>query len=294
MRLGLIHRDEDLGVRPVPRRDLMSPPQLARDAPGLNVAHPLEVGVGPLLRHEPGAALFDRCDRRLGEGFRIRIPLVAQDRLDGRLGALAERHDVADRLDLVDQALRRKVGEHALARDEPLQAAIRLRHLDVEAPLRVHDVDHGEAVAAPDLEVVEVVPRGDLDRARALLRIGILVADDRQAPADQRQDRVLADQVPVAGVFGVDRDAGVSEHGLRPGGRNRDVAPGIGLDRVADVPEMAIDLLRVDLQVRDGRLQLAVPIDQALVLVDQAVAIEIDEHLAHGRGQAFVHGEALA
>src|SRR5690606_18134395 len=33
---------------------------------------------------------------------------------------------------------------------------------------------------------------------------------------------------------------------------------------------------------------------QALVLVDQAVAVQLDEHLAHRRGQALVHGEALA
>ena len=199
-----------------------------------------------------------------------------------------------DRLDLLDQALRLEVGEHALARDEPLEAAIGLRHLGVEAPLRVHDVDHGEAVAAPDLEVVEVVPRRDLDRARALLRIGVRVGDDRQAPADQRQDRVLADQVLIAGVFGVDRDAGVPEHGLGPGGRDRDVAAGLALDRVADVPEMALDLLRVDLEVGDRGLQPAVPVDQALVLVDQAVAVELDEHLAHRGGEALVHGEALA
>ena len=44
--------DEHLAVRPVPGRNLMAPPELARDAPGLDVLHPLEIGLFPVLRHE--------------------------------------------------------------------------------------------------------------------------------------------------------------------------------------------------------------------------------------------------
>ena len=238
--------------------------------------------------------LLDRLDRRLGEGPGVRVPLIAEDRLDRGLGALAERHRVADRLGLLDQPLGLEVGEHALARDEALQPPVGLGHLLVQAAARIHDVDHREIVPAPDLEVVEIVPGGDLDRARALLRIGVRVRDDRQAPPDQRQDRVFADQVPIARIVGMHRDPGIAEHGLRPGGRDRDVAPGRALDRVADVPEMAVHLGGLDLQIRDRGLQLAVPVDQPLVLVDQALAVEVDEHLAHRARQALVHGEALA
>ena len=50
----------------------------------------------------------------------------------------------------------------------------------------------------PDLEIVEIVRRGDLHRAGALLRIGIAIPDDRDRAADQRQDGALADQVRKA------------------------------------------------------------------------------------------------
>ena len=43
----------------------------------------------------------------------------------------------------------------------------------------------------PDLEIVEVVRRRDLHRAAAFFRIGVFVADDRDAPADERQHAVL-------------------------------------------------------------------------------------------------------
>ena len=58
------------------------------------------------------------------------------------------------------------------------------------------------------------------------------------------------------------------------------------------MPEMALGLDLLDFEVGDRGQELGVPIDQALVLVDQAGAIEIDEHLAHGARQALVHGEA--
>src|SRR5581483_5056585 len=60
------------------------------------------------------------------------------------------------------------------------------------------------------------------------------------------------------------------------------------------VPERALGLVRLDLEVRDRGLQLRIPVDQALVAIDQAAAVELDEHLADGAAQALVHGEALA
>jgi hypothetical protein len=53
-----------------------------------------------------------------------------------------------------------------------------------------------------------------------------------------------------------------------------------------------LDLLH--LEIGDGGEELRVPVHKALVLVDEPVAIELDEHLQDGPRQALVHGEALA
>ncbi len=58
------------------------------------------------------------------------------------------------------------------------------------------------------------------------------------------------------------------------------------------MPEMPLGLDLLDLEVGNGGQELRVPIDQALVLVDQAGAVEVDEDLAHGARQSLVHGEA--
>ena len=44
------------------------------------------------------------------------------------------------------------------------------------------------------------------------------------------------------------------------------------LQRIGEVPEMALDLELLDLQVGDGGLELRVPVHQPLVAVDQACA----------------------
>ncbi len=67
-----------------------------------------------------------------------------------------------------------------------------------EPPVGADHDDLLEAVLAADLEVVGVVAGGDLQRPGAELGVDVLVGDDRQAAADQRQDAVLADQVAVA------------------------------------------------------------------------------------------------
>ena len=114
-----------------------------------------------------------------------------------------------------------------------------------------------QLVALAHLEVVEVVRRRDLHRAGALLGIGIFVGDDRDAAADQRQDHVLADQRLVALVVGMHRDGGVAEHGLGPRGGDDDECrcivgiEGRALDRIAQVPEVALHLDLLDLEVGD-------------------------------------------
>ena len=185
------------------------------------------------------------------------------------------------------------VGDDALARLEAVEAAVLLRRLVVQARELVEDADRFELVAAADLEVVEVVRRRDLDRARALLRVGILVGHDRDAPADQRQDGVLADKMLPLGIVGMHRDAGVAQHGLGPRRGDDDVLVA-ALDRILEVPEMALHLARFDLEVGDRGQHLGVPVDQPVVLVDQPGLVEIDEHLQDGGRQALVHGEALA
>src|SRR5664279_5970221 len=62
-------------LRPIPGRNLMAPPKLARDAPRLDVFHPVEIGRFPIFWNEFGLALAHGDDGRLGHLLGVDVPL---------------------------------------------------------------------------------------------------------------------------------------------------------------------------------------------------------------------------
>ena len=82
-------------------------------------------------------------------------------------------------------------------------------------------------MSPPDLEIVEIMRGGDLDRAGAFFGIGIFVGDDRNQAADERQPHLFALKMEVALIFRMDRDRRIAEHGF--GARRRDYDEFAGL-----------------------------------------------------------------
>ena len=295
----------------------MPPPELARDAPGLDVAQPLEIDLLVGLGLEHRIALLHSLQRGLGQGVGVNVPLVRQPGLDDHARAVAVRDDVFGLLDLLQPTLGLGAGDDGLSGDEAVEADQFSRDLGRviggDGGEGVQDVDRRQARPLSDAEVVEVVGGRDLDRARALGRIGIVVGDDRHATAGDRQDDLLADERGIAFVVRMDCDAGVAEHGLGPGRGDDDVVAGleggrlalvVELDRVferhavgeriGEVPIRTLDLALLDLKVRDGRLELRIPVHQPLVAIDQFFLMQLHEDLADGGVQPLVQGEAFA
>ena len=98
-----------------PRRNAVAPPELAADAPVLDVLHPVAVGVDPVARHELDAAVFDQLQAAPGQAVHLHEPLVGQVRLDHLAGAVAARHLQPVGLRLDQQAQFLEVGQHGLA-----------------------------------------------------------------------------------------------------------------------------------------------------------------------------------
>ena len=152
------------------------------------------------------------------------------------------RHHVGVRLDPLDEAERFQPLDDALARRKAVDLVELLGELrgafrqalqiilvveEIEAAFLVEHADAAQAVAIADLEIVEIVRRRHLHRARALFRIGIVVGDDFDLAADQRQDDVLADQLLVALILRMHGHAGIAEHGLRARRCDHDKGRGI-------------------------------------------------------------------
>ena len=90
------------------------------------------------------------------------------------------------------------------------------------------------------------------------------------------------------------RHARVAQHGFGAGGRYGDVAAGLVFQRIADVVELAVDIVVVHLKVRQGGGAADTAVDDALVPVDQALLVEADEGGADGVAGTLVEGEPVA
>ena len=286
----------------------MPPPELAADAPWLHLAHPGEEGVLPLPGHELRAPGLDRLDRGLRELGGVAEPLRRHQRLDHGAAALRVRHLVHVRLGLHQQAETFQLGHDQGARGEPVlpfepaqemrvgnsRDRLRLDLGERHATGLVQHRRHVEPVPLPDGEIVEVMRRRDLHRAGALLGVGVFVLHDRDLASDERQDRAASVELGETGILGMHGDGDIAQHRLRPRRRDGDEAARLAHDRVLDVPEMAVHLAALHFEVGDRRAELRVPVDQPAVAIDEPLAVERDEHLAHRARERLVHGEALA
>ena len=275
----------------VPRRDLVAPPELAGDAPVVDILHPVIIGLAEALGHELDASVTHGLDGGLGQRLHLDEPLRARHRLNDRAAAVARADVVVIGLGLDEVALLLEIGHDGLARLITVEAVV-LAAVD-DAGVLVEDQDLLEVVAQTDLIVVRVVAGRHLDAAGTEIELDVIVGHDGQLTAHERQDRRLADEVLVALVRRVDRNAGVAEHGLRTGGGNGEIVVAV-LERVADIPERAGHVLVFDLGVRQGGAAVRAPVDDAVALVDQALFIQLAKRLTHGLRAALVHGEAAA
>ncbi len=168
------------------------------------------------------------------------------------MAALAGAHVVLEGLHLNEVAALLQILHNLLAGFHAGEAGV-LATVLVDGAVLVHHVDDGQVVALAHLEVVGVVGGGDFHHTGAEVHLHVLIGHNGDFLVHQGQDDVLAHQVLVALVLGVDRHGGIAQHGLRAGGGQLDVAAAVG-QGVAQVPEGALLLLKDDLRVGDGGL----------------------------------------
>jgi hypothetical protein len=87
----------------VPDRDAVPPPQLARDAPILDVLQPVKVNLLETLRDNLDAPVADGGQRGFCQRLDLDEPLLRNHRLDDLAAALGTRHVERVRLFLDDQ-----------------------------------------------------------------------------------------------------------------------------------------------------------------------------------------------
>ena len=171
-RVGLVARDVDVARLVVPRRDLVAPPQLARDAPVLDVVDPVQVRREPLARHEAhrlaGAGRARRADPASLTAARHRswIDLPGKNGCVAGAGVVMSTNHWSVSIGSTTSPVRPQrgttivcafsetsrpaaveIGEHRLARDVAIEAAILRRRVVVDRRVEVEDRERRQAVA---------------------------------------------------------------------------------------------------------------------------------------------------
>ena len=292
---GLFGRgcDDEASFGEVPRRDALSPPQLARDAPVLDVLHPVAVGVPVLFGHEADGVLHDGARCGLGELLHREEPLHREFRLDGDARALRIADVVGVLLGLFEEPGGIEVLLDPAADIETVLSDVQA-DLVVDRAVVVEDVDGFQSVFFPEHVVVDVVRRGHFQGSGAELDVDILVADDGDRASDERHDDAgVGREVLIARVVGVDAEARIAEDGLGTG-RGDDDRALRSLDLVAQVVELSVRLLEDDLLVGEGGLCGGVPVDHADAAVDLTLVVEVAEDAQDALRADVVHREAGA
>ena len=203
------------------------------------------------------------------------------------------------RFDLVKQSQRIEIGDNRFARGKPVEFAVGLWGIIVDAGIFVEDVHQRQIVPHADFIVVEVVRRRDFHTAAAEFAIDVLVGNDGDVFFDQWQPDAAANERLVALIVRVNGDGSVTEHCFGSGGCHHQMIatiPGcVALGQwIAKVPQVTLLFRVFDFQVRYGRSQFRIPVDQPFASINQVVFVQTHKDFEHSAGKAVIESEAFA
>src|SRR5581483_4000324 len=108
----------------VPGGNLMAPPELARDAPVLDVLEPMVVGGGPVLRYELHLAAGDHREAVPRHAVHLHEPLLGEHRLHDSVATIGARYSQLVWLLRNEQILFLEIIEDPLSSLEALEALV--------------------------------------------------------------------------------------------------------------------------------------------------------------------------
>ena len=272
----------------------MAPPQLAADAPILNVLEPMAISILVLGRVEADFIVHHRCQGQVGKVFHLDEPLHGEFRLDGYVGSLGEAHIVGVGFHLLHQSGPGKVFLNLVAHLEAIHSHIETG-LGRKRTVRVEDVDRGQVVLFAQHVVVDIMGRRHLETTRTKLNVDILVFNHRNHAAHQRHDDLLAAQPLVLGVVGIDAHGRIAHDSLGTRGSHHGILVGrTALDTIFQIIELAVLLLINHFLVRERRLSLGIPVDHSDSAINQSLAIKVAEHFDDALRAHVVHRKGRA
>src|SRR5581483_5028686 len=144
--LRRLERTDFVPVLARPHRDAMAEPELPADVPVLEPTHPVEVDLLVALGMPAHLARVARGESAVAHLVHAQPPLLAEERLDDRVAAVAVADVLRVRLLFDQEPFLLQVLDHELASIDAAQAVV-ARARDVHASVGMHAVDELQLVA---------------------------------------------------------------------------------------------------------------------------------------------------
>ena len=199
-------------------RNTVSPPELAADAPVLDVFEPVAIGCDVLCRVELQFAFEYWGQCYVGHMLHGKEPLLAEAWFDGCvLVAFAIAHLVVVVFNFFEQTCFLQVFCYLFAYIHTVHSYIK-RTLVGDGAVGVEDVDGFEVVRLAKLIVVDVVGWCYFEATCSEFDVNVTVFDDGNDATHQRHDNLVSAKPLVLRVFGVDAHCRIAHDGFRTGG----------------------------------------------------------------------------
>ena len=260
----------------------MSPPYLSRNTPVPDIVQPFKIGRLPAGGHDLRFPLDHGRARHLRQRFYLDEPLPRNGRLDV-CPAPVTLSDTVDIRFLADQeSFPLKIPDDISPALEAILSLINTSPF-IDHGIAVHDLDGFELVPCRNGKVIGIMGRGNLYRPGTELHAHIIVGNDRYPPADQGQDHLFPDFIPVSFIVRVNGNCRVTKHRFRSrrGHNKRYITI---CKRIPDMPEKPLFLSIFHFQVRNGGVTTGAPVYDIITLIYQTLAIQPDEDLPHCPG----------
>lgn len=168
----------------------MAPPELAGNAPILDVIHPIEINLAHPLRNKFHSAIAHDIDRGLCKRLHFDKPLLRNARLDRCVAAVARADIVLHRLHLDEVSAFFQVFYNLFAALVNVHARIFAARFCHMAVVR-HHIDDFETMAQAHLKIVRVVGWRNLHYAGAEIHFNVFVCDQRDFLIHQGEDQLF-------------------------------------------------------------------------------------------------------
>ena len=155
----------DVTVLVVPGGDTVPPPKLSANAPVLDITHPREVGVFPLLGDKFDGSCFYCFNSRTGQFFRVHVPLQGQPGLNHHTRPIPSGDLQAVILNLLQQTQFVHRLDYRLSAFVAIHPSKCLRNLIIQMSIGGEDINHGKLMTLAHRVIVEVMCWRDFDAA---------------------------------------------------------------------------------------------------------------------------------